>query len=68
MTSLGYGSIGEENEYSLVPWLPICKGQLHSQDLSPLDFFPWNYLKNIVYKDASQSIAEFKKKIEDAVR
>ncbi len=33
-----------------------------------MDFFIWHYLKNIVYKDTPQSIAELKKKIEDAIR
>ncbi len=39
-------------------------GPPHIPDLSPpLDFFLWSYLKNIVYKDAPQSIAELKKKL-----
>ncbi len=37
-------------------------------NLSPLDFFLWSYLKNIVYNDASRSTTEFKKKIEDAIK
>ncbi len=40
----------------------------YSPNLSPMNFFLWNYLKSIVNKDAPQSIAEFKKKIEDAIK
>ncbi len=39
----------------------MCKWPPHSLHLSPLDFFLWSYLKNIVYKDACHSTAELKK-------
>ncbi len=46
----------------------ICRWPLRSPDLSTLHLFLLSYVKNIVYKDARRSIAERKKKIEDAVR
>ncbi len=46
----------------------ICKWPPCCPDLSLLDFFLQSYLKNIVSKDAPQSIADRKKKIKDAVR
>ncbi len=46
----------------------VCKWPSCTPDLSLLDFFLCSYLKNIVHKNAPQSIAELKKKIEDAIK
>lgn len=37
----------------------------YSPDLSPLDFFVWGHIKDLVYKDRPKSISELKKKIKD---
>ncbi len=54
--------LAEYFEEQIYEW-PPC-----SPDLNPLDFFPRSFLKNIVCKDARRSIAELKKKIENAIR
>ena len=38
-----------------VQWAP------HSPDLSPLDFFPWGYLKDRVYKDKPRTSEQLKR-------
>lgn len=37
-----------------------------SPDLTPLDFFLWGYIKNIVYEEPSETLEELKRKILDA--
>ncbi len=49
-------------------WQNFLWSEFRGPDLSPLDFFLWTFLKNIVYKDALRNIAEIKKKIESAIR
>jgi len=38
-----------------IPWPPRCP------DLSPLDFFLWGYIKNIVYAEKIRNIQTCKK-------
>lgn len=39
------------------------KWPARSPDLSPLDFYLWGYLKQIVYQERSNSVEELKEKI-----
>ena len=39
-----------------------------SPDLTPPDFFLWDYLKNIVYKDRPSSCDELRDRIDQACR
>ena len=44
-----------------IPWPP------RSPDLSPLDFFPWGYIKNIVYAEEIRNIQHVQERITSAI-
>lgn len=43
-----------------IPWSP------QSPDITPLDFFLWGYVKDVVYRTKIQDITDLKQKISDA--
>jgi len=44
-----------------IPWPP------RSPDLSPLEFFPWRYIKNIVYAEKIRNIQHLQERITSAI-
>jgi len=44
-----------------IPWPP------RSPDLSPLDFFLWGYIKNIVYAEKIKNIQHLQERITSAI-
>ena len=44
-----------------IPWPP------RSPDLSPLDFFLWGYIKNIVYAEKIRNIQQLQERITSAI-
>ena len=44
-----------------IPWPP------HSLDITPLDFFLWGYVKDIVYRTKVQDMTDLKQKIFNAI-
>ena len=45
-----------------IPWPP------RSPDLSPLDFFLWGYIKNIVYAEKIRNIQQLQNRITSAIK
>ena len=46
---------------SVFPW------PARSPDLSPLDFFLWGYVKDVVFRSNPTNVAELKEKVEEAI-
>ena len=46
---------------SVFPW------PARSPDLSPLDFFLWGYVKDVVFSSNPTNVAELKEKVEEAI-
>ncbi|XP_029653233.1 uncharacterized protein LOC115226371 [Octopus sinensis] len=47
--------------YGPIPWPP------HSPDITPLDFFLWGYVKDIMYQTKIWDIADLKQRIRNAI-
>uniref|UniRef100_A0A915DHE0 Uncharacterized protein n=1 Tax=Ditylenchus dipsaci TaxID=166011 RepID=A0A915DHE0_9BILA len=51
-----------------VATLQVSKGPLRSPDLTPCDFFLWDYIKSKVYTSPVTSLEELRERIENAFR
>jgi len=52
--------IGRGDRHTPVPW------PARSPDLTPMDFFLWGYIKELVYRTPSQSVDDLKRRIVSA--